>query len=150
MLRMKMQLADLKNELDAGHPSTGAYSDDHQTAADELNTPYTVGPRRVAYLTMMNELDLDIVRRLIATVDAVAPSDPVVGEIKHYLRGSDGVDVGNPKTRAMLDAFAANGSLPLTTDDATAIKALAPQISRAQQLGWGAVQEVDVRHARTL
>lgn len=107
------------------------------------------GERRLSYLRLSSLLDPNIVRRLIATVDAVAASDTLVAEVRNFLRSDGGVDVGNAVTQAMLDQFAANEQLPLTAADATAIKALADNMhSDAELHGLGVVKVGHVQMAR--
>jgi len=101
---------------------------DAATIAGEINAERRasqISLRRLSYLGLSALLDPAIVRRLIATLDAAAASDVLVAETRNFLRSDSGVDVGNPVTRSMLDQFAANEQLPLTTEDATAIKDLA-------------------------
>lgn len=107
------------------------------------------GERRLSYLGLSKLLHPDVVRRLIATMDAVAASDALVAEVRNFLRSDGGVDVGNAVTQAMLDSFAANEQLPLTTADADAIKALANNLhSDAELYGLGVVKTGHVQMAR--
>jgi hypothetical protein len=66
----------------------------------------------------------DATRRLIQTLDIVAMSDPLVSEIRHVLRGEVGLNVNDQITLSMLDLFAGNEQLPLTTNDVLLIKGL--------------------------
>lgn len=101
---------------------------DAATIASEINAERRanqISLRRLSYLGLSALLAPEIVRRLIATLDAAAASDALVAETRNFLRSDSGVDVGNTVTRSMLDEFAANAQLPLTVDDAEAIKNLA-------------------------
>lgn len=93
---------------------------------------------------------VEVTGRLIATIDAVAESNPVVAEMRHFLRTpSGGISPAEPATQAILDSFADNGDLPLTESDATAIKALGVRLeSDAQQNGLGTVGVEQVKRAR--
>lgn len=118
-------------------------------AAELANQRRHSGERRLSYLGLSSLLDPKIVRRLIATVDAVAASDTLVAEVRNFLRSDGGVDVGNAVTQAMLDQFAANEQLPLTAADATAIKALANNLhSDAELYGLVVVKIGHVQMAR--
>lgn len=118
-------------------------------AAVLANQKRHISTHRVTYLGLANVLDADIVRRLISTIKAVAANDSLVSEIRNFLRG-DGVDVGHATTRAMLDAFSADVNLPLTEDDAMAVKALAEnQISDAELYGLGVVRVGHIVKARS-
>lgn len=91
-------------------------------------------------------------RRLIQTMDAASAIDPLVGEMRHSLRGNgdpNGINANDPGTRAMLDSFAANTDLRLEVDDAAAIKALADSTeSDVERHNLGAVREGEVQIAR--
>lgn len=59
---------------------------------------------------------------------------------------TDGIDVGHPRTRALLDQLAAGGAI--TAADAQALKDLALQpASRAEELGLGVITEAGLRAA---
>lgn len=121
---------------------------DAQVSMD-LNELRYVAATRVTYVSLAADLDLGIVRRLIETVDSVAAGDVLVKEMQNWLRSDTGVDIGSDKTRAMLDAFAANTNLPLTAEDSAAIKSLAEgKTSRAAELGLGIVKPGHVEQAR--
>lgn len=71
-----------------------------------------------------------------------------VSEVKWAMKFllTDGIDVGHPRTRGLLDQLAAAGGL--TAADAKALKDLALQpASRAEELGLGFITEADVRVA---
>lgn len=144
-----MNISALASELTAD-PLGRSYSgmSDSQ-ASDDLNELRYVAATRVTYISLAAEIDLDIVRRLISTVDTAAIGDVLVKEMQNWLRSDTGVDIGSSKTRAMLDSFAANPALPLTGDDAAAIKSLAEnKSSRATELGLGVVKPGHVEQAR--
>lgn len=105
--------------------------------------------RRATYLSVARDVGPETARRLIATLDAVAESDPLVAEIRHRLRSSDGVDVSHSTTAAMLDLFAAHPDLPLTSEDAASIQELADYLeSDAERIGCGYIGEQHVLRAR--
>lgn len=93
---------------------------------------------------------IEVTGRLIATIDAVAASNPVVAEMRTFLRDpAGGISPAEAATQQMLDAFAANEDLPLTSDDAASIKALGSKlVSDAQRLRLGIVGEQHVVRAR--
>lgn len=110
---------------------------------------YTTREHRASYLSVARDVGPDTARRLIATLDAVAQNDPLVSEVRHRLRSADAVDVSHPVTQAMLDGFAAHPDLPLTSEDAEAIKALGEHLeSDAERIGWGYIGEQHVVRAR--
>lgn len=91
-------------------------------------------------------------RRLIQTMDGASASDPLVGEMRHSLRGNGappGINADDSHTQAMLDQFAVDSDLPLTESDAAAVKALAESTeSDVQRHGLGSVEEKHVRWVR--
>lgn len=94
-------------------------------------------------------IGVDATRRLIQTMDAASVADPLVGEMRHSLRGGEGINANDPSTQAMIDAFAANADLPLTIGDAAAIKTLADATeSDADRYALGTVEEKHIRWAR--
>ena len=104
---------------------------------------------RGTYLGLASQVNPDIVRRLIQSVDGAALADPLVSEIRNYLRSDSGVDIAHATTRAMIDQFAANVALPLTTEDATVIKALAEDMhSDAEKHKIGNVKIGHIQEAR--
>lgn len=117
-----------------------------EEACELLHQKRHVGEARYTYLGLAKYLDPDTVRRLASTVDAVATSDPLVEKMRLWLEGGGdgmGLDVGDEKTRAMVDAFADDTNLPLTENDAEAIKALAIVVSDADLYGF---QRVTAKH----
>lgn len=96
-------------------------------AADLANQKRHPGESFHTYrgLASSNGIGTAATRRLIQTMDAVAATDALVAEMRFALRGEIGIDANDAETQGMLDAFAGNGDLPLTQDDADAIKALA-------------------------
>lgn len=91
-------------------------------------------------------------RRLIATMDGAADSDPLVSEMRHCLRGNGnppGINANDAATQGMLGQFATSEQLPLTAEDADAIKALADSTeSDADRHSLGTVEEKHVRWVR--
>ena len=76
---------------------------------------------------------------ILDKLDAVSASDSVVKWVLRVLNTMQGIDLGNPETRAQLDALASAGVL--TTAERDAMKALAERAaSRAEELfGVGVV-----------
>lgn len=109
-------------------------------------------PTQWTYLGLASSMGIGIeaAGRLIATIDVVAESNPVVAEMRNFLRDPNGgISPAEVGTQAMLDTFAANEALPLTEADATAIKALGSKLrSDAEQLGLGAVSVPHIIRAR--
>lgn len=97
-------------------------------------------------------IGIEATRRLIQTMDAATASDPLVGEMRHNLRGNgdpNGINANDPNTQAMIDSFAANEQLPLTLADAAAVKALADSTeSDVERHRLGTVREGTVQQAR--
>jgi hypothetical protein len=101
--------------------------DDYAAASELCNIlPAEVRTTRVNYMDIsVAPGAANIIRRLIATIDAAASVDPLVAEARHWLRSPTGLDVGHPLTRQMLDFFGGSSELPLTVEDAATIKGLA-------------------------
>lgn len=79
-----------------------------------------------------------VARRVIDTLKAAAASDSLIEMALDRLRHSEhGLNVSDPETVAMLDALAANEQLPLTADDAAAIKALGEATVTRQEADYG-------------
>jgi len=142
-------------ELAAGHPVTGAYSSNDQTAANELNAkniadvqPMTSGD----VLQWSAQASPSDTPRLLK-IQAAAESNPN-DDLKAISRAADilvqraaNLDLNDPEIAAMISALEA-GTV-LSADDVAALTALATvEISRAAQLGWPTVTEPDVRWAR--
>lgn len=81
------------------------------------------GELRLTTIQLVNRLGIDAARRVLGSLRAVESADPVVAEMMAIARNGQGIDVNNDDFRTMMDALAANQQLPMTTDDATAVKA---------------------------
>ena len=142
-------------ELAAGHPVTGAYSSNDQTAANELNAkniadvqPMTSGD----VLQWSAQASPSDTPRLLK-IQAAAESNPN-DDLKAISRAADilvqraaNLDLNDPEIAAMISALEAWAVL--STADVTALTTLATvDISRAAELGWPTVTEPDVRWAR--
>jgi len=94
-------------------------------AAAEMNKLQFPGKRRMAVLEIAAELGTGVSGRLVASMEAASATDFTVKHVLRLLENGGTVDINHTTTRVMLDSFAANADLPLTTDDAAAIKTLA-------------------------
>lgn len=159
------QLALLRAHIDstpalASQPQTpdGAYA-----IAEALNAPGGTAPRErfVTARTVLAEVGptgAAALDKLDAFADEPAPADPVLASIHSSARWamqfvtSDGIDVGHPTTRSLLDAMAA--AAVITQGEADAIKALALATqteAEALLAPWrGSVAYQDVEAARSL
>lgn len=112
---------------------------------DLLNAPTrtAIKPRFVTARGVLAEVDGGA--QILDKLEALSAG---VSEVKWAMKFllTDGIDVGHPRTRALLDQLAAGGGI--TADEAGALKALAIQpVSRAEELGLGVITEADVRIA---
>jgi hypothetical protein len=130
------RLEDLRAELDAGHPDTGAYDANDALAADQIN----VVNRSVNRDTM----------EATEVLQAVVPAEYTVlaADKKAELFGLLGMGTLNPfgkEADLMIDIFGAGSST---------IAALAVlrkrAVSRAEELGLGKVRAGTVAQARAL
>jgi|GEM_PF-4834661 len=127
-----------------------------QEAADSLNARNRT---RVVPLSFVNaktlyaRLGAAVAEMIIQKLEAGAASDsplaPILKRACQWIRPSEqGIDVGNPVTRTMVDAL--TGGL-LTEDEARLLKGLAEEsVSRAEELGLPYVGGHHVEYARTL
>lgn len=116
---------------------------------DDLLVKRRPGERQVGYKEFMGTLGSVIGGRLINSMKAAASSDAVVEVWHNLLLRSETINVNNAEVQAMLNAFAANQLLPLTADDATAIKALADnQISDAEHYSFTPLRVLEVLRAK--
>lgn len=131
-----MDLQALKAELATGHPTTGRYSDDDVTAAEQLNAANRQPDRESVTAG-------DI-------VGAMVPAE---------------YDVLSPTAKDLLRLYVAAGSVPLTDTVKATLKGIFPNTtgpqtranfaallkrtgSRAEELGLGRVTSSDVANAR--
>lgn len=141
-------LQALKTELDTDPLARGYVDMTDEQAADDLMEKRYVGEKRATYMSIAADLGDAVARSLINAVDS-ASTDVLVSEATYPIRHKEGVNLGDPVTRGMLDQFVANGLL--SSDDAAAIKGLAENLrSRAEQLNLGTVRPGTVQMARNL
>jgi hypothetical protein len=134
-----MNYEDLKKEL-----ANSQYDDLSDVEAAELlnkNDETLFASRKVSYLEILNECAgageiLDIIEA------------STLPDVRWAMVGikSDGIDIGHPKTRAMIDKLVNAGSF--TADQGAALIAMAPIQSTAQFLGLGLVSKGHVNNAR--
>lgn len=142
-------LQALKTELDTDPEGRGYVDMTDEQAADDLMEKRYIGEKRATYLTIAAELGDATARSLIDALDSAEASDKLVREALHRIRQSDGVNLGDPVTRGLLDQFVTNDLL--TSEEAAAIKGLAENLlNRAEQLGIGTVRPGTVQMARNL
>lgn len=140
-------LTKLKAEIDL--PAYSGMTDAQiLTALNDpaANTPAIIGSRHVNFRTVLAECD-----GAGAILDKLETAAATIPDVKWALLGikSDtGIDIGHAKTRAQVDALVSGGVLTATEGDA--LKDMAPVISRAQQIGLGAVTAGDVAYVRGL
>lgn len=84
--------------------------------------------------------------QILDKLEAMAPVVPEVRWAMKFMVGDQGIDIGHPRTRALIDALAQQGAL--TRGEADDLLALAVQpCSRADLIGRGTVTEADLRAA---
>lgn len=141
-------MTDLSQELATDPASLGYAShlpESPGLVVDLLNAPTrtAVKPRFVTARGVL--ADVDGGAQILDKLDALTGA---VSEVKWAMKFllTDGIDVGHPRTRGLLDQLEAGGAI--TSADAKALKDLALQpASRAEELGLGVVTEADVRIA---
>ena len=130
-----------------------------QSAADVINArtatviekPKMIGERGImsalgitAGPVFMSALD-DFAAATLAADHPLLAYQPGIKRAVKWLYG-EGLDVGDPLTRSMLDALAAASVIALAS--ATAVKAVAEKtVSYPVSLGWGTVTENDIAWA---
>jgi hypothetical protein len=97
--------------------------------------------RNVSYLEILNEC-----AGAGEILDVIEAS--TLPDVRWAMIGikSDGIDIGHPKTRAMINKLVDDGVF--TTTQGMALTAMAPTQSKAQSLGLGLVKEGHVNNAR--
>ena len=134
-----MNYEQLKKEL-----ANSKYDDLSDLDAAELlntNDGTLFASRKVSYLEILNECAgageiLDIIEA------------STLPDVRWAMVGikSDGIDIGHPKTRAMIDRLVDDQIF--TTTQGMALTAMAPTQSKAQSLGLGLVSKGHVNNAR--
>lgn len=158
-------LAALRAHIDAtpalaSQPMT---PDGADAIAEALNATSGTAPRErlVSARTVLAEVGpagAVILDKLQSFTDGPKPGNPSVASVHaaarwtiRYVMSADGIDVGHPRTRAMLDSMASAGIV--TQAEADAIKALALQpqtVAEALLAPWtGRVTYQDVQAARS-
>lgn len=118
-----------------------------QQAADELNKQITIiKPKKLTTLQILDLLGATDGAAFLVALEGLVASNDIVRLATRSI-DSEGVDVGNVSTIAMLDSFVA-GNL-ITSAIATKLKASANvTTTRAEEIGLGLIQSEDVRIAR--
>lgn len=127
-----MTPTELRNLIvsDATATALAEQGDDAGCAARCITiAPPTLVVSRHTYLSLARDVGTEVTRRLAETMDAVAPTDALVKKVEQQLN-RDGIDVSHETVRTMLDGYGSNAAMPLTSDDANAIKALAEAAPR--------------------
>ena len=125
---------------------------DNATLAAELAIQRNRGPAEYTMRGMAQTLGAAIAGRLFASMDAASDSNPLVKWYRESLLNNHEfeVDLNNDDVRTMVDSFAANGQLPLTSADAATIKALADNRlsdAKAYGLDWQPTEN-DIKRVR--
>jgi hypothetical protein len=150
-------LQALKAELDAGHPVTGAYSANSESAAEEINALNRTRINAIgsAELLAWSGQASDGDRpRIIKIEEGKANADEQCAALcitaeQMIMRDNTSLDLNLPDRVAMLNALVAYGIL--SAADKASIDALSQEsISRADELGLGSVKAGTVQQARSL
>jgi hypothetical protein len=134
-----MNYEKLKKEL-----ANSKYDDLSNLDAAELlneNDGSLFQSRKVSYLQILNEC-----AGAGEILDIIEASD--LPDVRWAMVGIklDGIDIGHPKTRAMIYKLVNSGSF--TTTQGVSLIAMAPTQSKAQSLGLGLVTKGHVNNAR--
>ena len=90
--------------------------------------------------------DLPEGAQILDKLEAIGAAVPEVRWAMKFMVGGEGIDVGHPRTRALINALAQQGAL--TRGEADDLLDLAVQpCSRADVIGLGTVTEADLRAA---
>lgn len=134
-----MDLVALKSELTNGHPGTGPYSSDNETAANQLN----VVNRTRSKATLRGS---DIYNALVPA-EFTALQAAQQARVRDIFHLGDSIDVGpDSNVRSVLLSVFNGGS----QTRANLIAAATEPASRANELGLGFVTPSDVADARRL
>lgn len=144
-----MNYADLESEITNDPAGLGYAGKTDKQIADLLNQKQYDGDYDATFKTIISQLGTAVCDRLINSMTAAGQSSPSVQRVLNALDNGVPVNIGDPVTHLLLDSFADNESLPLTTDDATELKGLSANMrSRADVLGFPEIRGYDVRRAR--
>lgn len=132
-------------KLELSDPAYSGMTDSE--AADALNADDAtlLTERLVSYRTILNECD-----GAGEILDKLETASAAIPDLKWAMVGitADGIDIGNAKTRGMVDQLVVGAVITQVEGDA--LKAMATSQSKAQSLGLGNVREGDIQFARTL
>ena len=152
-----MSLQTLRDELDAGHPVTGAYSSDPQNATDEINA---LNRNRIVPISSAELLawsgqasagDRPRITKIEEGMQSQNESIAAICKVADATinRDSTQLDLNLPDRVAMVDALVVASIL--STDDEASLYAIATQaISRADELGLSNVRPGTIEQARAL
>lgn len=150
-------LQALKSELDAGHPVTGAYSDNSEAAAEEINALNRTRINAIGsaeLLAWSGQASSGDRPRIIKIEEGKANADEQCAALcitaeQMIMRDNTSLDLNLPDRVAMLKALVAYGVL--SAADRDSIDALAEEsISRADELSLGSVRAGTIEQARSL
>ena len=150
-------LQALKAELDAGHPVTGAYSDNSEAAAEEINALNRTRINAIGsaeLLAWSGQASSGDRPRIIKIEEGKANADEQCAALcitaeQMIMRDNTSLDLNLPDRVAMLNALVAYGVL--SAADKASIDALAEEsISRADELSLGSVRAGTIEQARSL
>ena len=150
-------LQALKAELDAGHPVTGAYSDNSEAAAEEINALNRTRINAIGsaeLLAWSGQASSGDRPRIIKIEEGKANADEQCAALcitaeQMIMRDNTSLDLNLPDRVAMLNALVAYGVLSVA--DKASIDALAEEsISRADELSLGSVRAGTIEQARSL
>jgi len=133
-----MNYTALKAELDAGHPDTGAYDVDSQLAADDINL---VNRTRIK-ASMSGQAMFENTDN--AEYGALSDSK------KSEWLGFCGIDSHDPKTNGPAHLFVEYVFGNPSATRTNLLDARTEDVSRAIELGFGAVRGIDIKKARAL
>lgn len=151
------RLTALKEELTADPLGRGYAALDDRAAAERLNAPDRTVPasRLISERGVLTDYAPGPVAAdaLLGKLEAVANSaSPLAGVVRRamrFLQTPEGLDIGHPVTHQLIDQLVAAAAL--TAEEGAALKALGLRtVSRAQELGLGAVTTHDVTMARSM
>lgn len=163
-----MGVAELKAELLAGHPDTGAYNVDDTIAADEINAVNRPAPADINslrnYFLLERKNSMALMGRLEVIANGSIGADPlgdtVVLALGHITAAktllnilnaasSFSLDLNDARFGTLLNDIAATGAKVIAPADKTILLGLSTnQISRADELGLGRVRTGEVERAR--
>ena len=150
-------LQALKAELDAGHPVTGAYSDNSEAAAEEINALNRTRINAIGsaeLLAWSGQASSGDRPRIIKIEEGKANADEQCAALcitaeQMIMRDNTSLDLNLPDRVAMLNALVAYGVL--SAADKASIDTLAEEsISRADELSLGSVRAGTIEQARSL